>query len=79
MKKIKQIGCQLGVDAIELTCADFRQNSQQFYLTNDFSIKKTKVFICESFKNELMGGGSRYDGVDMIFYPKALLAVLKAI
>ena len=73
IKKIKQIACELGVDAVELTCADFRQNSQQFYLTNDFSIKKTKVFICESFKNELMGG------VDMIFYPKAILTVLRAI
>ncbi|MDY5383807.1 MAG: GNAT family N-acetyltransferase [Campylobacter sp.] len=58
IKKIKQIACELGVDSIELTCADFRQNSHQFYLANDFSVKKTKVFICESFKNDLMGGGS---------------------
>lgn len=55
--EIKQIANDLKVDAIELTCADFRQNSHEFYLANDFSVKKTKIFICENFKKTQMGGG----------------------
>ena len=35
------------IAAIELTCADFRVDSQRFYLNHGYTHKKTKVFIRE--------------------------------
>jgi len=35
------------IKPIELTCADWRTDSHRFYKNNEFTIKKTKIFICE--------------------------------
>ncbi len=46
-KIVGDIAKQENISSVELTCADFRVDSQRYYLDHGFTIKKTKVFIRE--------------------------------
>lgn len=46
-KIIGDMARQERISTVELTCADFREGSQRYYLNHGFTIKKTKVFIRE--------------------------------
>lgn len=46
-KIVWDIAKREGISSIELTCADFRKDSQRFYLGHGYTIKRTKVFIRE--------------------------------
>lgn len=44
---VKKLAHMNKINAIELTCADYRQKAHKFYLRNVFTRKKTQVFIYE--------------------------------
>ncbi len=52
-KIVWDIAKRENISSVELTCADFRENSQRYYLDHGYTIKKTKVFIREIQSEDL--------------------------
>lgn len=47
IKIIRKMAEIENIKVIELTCADYREETQKYYLNHGFEKKKTTVFICE--------------------------------